>query len=137
MKTLINDNFQEVKVSDADYKVAQDALKNDGISLSVYDVYGTKQSIHLLYSFPAEKPKPVKVESVQQLKELSIESTEFFINLGGIRSSKLIRYDEGEKQFYIFNYIDDTDNTLTEEQLMNTSETNIGEAITNGNFYKD
>ena len=37
--------------------------------------------------------------------------------------------------YYVYNYVDDTENSFTEEELFDSSKTIIGEAITSGNFY--
>jgi hypothetical protein len=52
---------------------------------------------------------------------------------GGARSSKDI-YKENNI-YYVYNYVDDTENSFTEEELFDPSKTIIGEAITSGNFY--
>ena len=51
---------------------------------------------------------------------------------GYLRSSKRIVWDEEDKRFFIFNYIDDTEQELTEAQLMDRDYTNIGYAMTRG-----
>lgn len=65
------------------------------------------------------------------------EGHDFFINLGGIRSSKGIRLIKTKKgiayHFVILNEIDGTIQTLTLKQLYIQS--NIGQAIDAGNFY--
>lgn len=73
-----------------------------------------------------------QVTSIDQLKELSEETSDFCIVLNfGLKSSKTILYD-GEL-FYIFNDIDDSETELTEAEL---TESIIGEAINKGSFYK-
>jgi hypothetical protein len=74
----------------------------------------------------------------QLKKEARFEqNAEFFILLNGnLRSSKRIVWEEGENQFLIINYIDDSEQELTEEQLMDTSYTNIGLAMTKGALFK-
>jgi len=69
------------------------------------------------------------IESVEQLKEACAgQNADVSIILnGGLRSSKVIQYD-GDV-FHILNEIDDSEQELTEEQLMDTSRTFIGEAI--------
>ena len=71
-----------------------------------------------------------KVKSLNHLKKIlnDGETRNFFIQLNfGLRSSKSISYD-GEN-FYVFNWIDSTEEEFTEEQLMNEEYTNIGRAI--------
>lgn len=79
-----------------------------------------------------------QVKSMDQLKSILAdgETKEFFILLnGGLRSSKTISYD-GDNTFYVLNEIDDTEQVLTEQELMNNDLTNIGKAINNGAFYQ-
>lgn len=71
------------------------------------------------------------IQSIDQLKTLAnrIEPLECFILIGGcLKSSKLISYD-GNDCFYIFNYIDDSEQYLTTKQLVDPHYSNIGEAI--------
>lgn len=71
------------------------------------------------------------VKSVQHLKEL-IDKEYFDYALllnGGAFSHKTIGYDELTKKFTITNHIDDTDQELTEEEILDDSLTNIGKAI--------
>ena len=77
---------------------------------------------------------------MEQLKRESQgeQDVEFFILLNGnLRSSKRIIWDEAEKHFFIFNYIDDTGQELTEAQLTDRNYTNIGYAITRGALFKE
>lgn len=74
--------------------------------------------------------EPFVVKDIKELKELAKYGAEFYILLkGGIKSSKRIVWDEGIKKFYIANYIDDSDITLSEKQLSDKNYTNIGEAL--------
>jgi len=76
-----------------------------------------------------------KITSVEQLKSICTEETqEFFIWLGIARSSKSIAFDEDMNKFYIHNEIDDTEQFITPNELFTKS--NIGDAITGGNFWK-
>lgn len=75
-----------------------------------------------------------RISSIDDLMA-SLQSGEwhaFFINLGGMRSSKDIRLVK-PNHVIVFNNIDDTMQTLTLKQLSTRS--NIGQAITGGNFY--
>ena len=75
------------------------------------------------------------IKTVIELKELctELETVDCFIVLnGGARSSKDIQYENN--CFKIFNHIDDTEQSLTEEELYTHS--NIGEAIDKQTFYK-
>ena len=66
------------------------------------------------------------------------QDVEFFILLKGyLRSSKRIVWEEGEKKFFIINFIDETEQELTEAQLMDRDYTNIGFAMTKGALFKD
>ena len=80
--------------------------------------------------------KPTKISSIELLDEaLDNDIHEFFIALGAGRSSKDIYHGEEEGFYEIYNYIDDTEQVLTKEQLMDEEYTNIGKAIKNGCFY--
>lgn len=72
-----------------------------------------------------------KVKTIEHLKELIKQGKrEYSIVLnGGIKSSKYIGYGQKQKRFYIFNYVDDSEQVLTEKQIMNPKITNIGKAI--------
>ena len=77
---------------------------------------------------------------MEQLKRESQgeQDVEFFILLNGnLRSSKRIVWDEEDRRFYIINFIDDTEQELTEAQLMDREYTNIGYAMTKGALFKD
>ena len=79
-----------------------------------------------------------KVKSLGHLKDILNDGgmRDFFIQLNfGLRSSKSISYD-GEK-FWVFNYIDDTEQVLTDEQIMDDDYTNIGKAIRCGALFLD
>ena len=83
---------------------------------------------------------PKQITNMEQLKKEAMEEddADFFILLRGyLRSSKRIIWDEGDKHFFIFNYIDDTEQVLTEAQLMDREYTNIGYAMTKGALFKD
>lgn len=77
-----------------------------------------------------------KVESVAHLREMvQAGHHDYFIALNfGMRSSKTVDVDEDGK-FYIVNEIDDTEDVLTEEDLMDERMTNVGKAIILGAFY--
>ena len=81
-----------------------------------------------------------QIKSMEQLKKeaQSEQDAEFFILLHcNLRSSKRIIWEEEGKRFFIFNYIDDTEQVLTEAQLMDRDYTNIGYAMTRGALFKD
>lgn len=80
----------------------------------------------------------IKVKSVKHLHKLVNQGkTDYFIQLnGGLRSSKFI--NEGEnKDFFVLNQIDDTEQELSDTDIMDKNQTNIGEAITKGAFWCD
>ena len=83
---------------------------------------------------------PKRITSLDELKREAQgeQDVVFFILLtGNLRSSKRIVWDEEDKRFYIFNYLDDTEQTLTEAQLMDRDYTNIGYAMTRWALFKD
>ena len=75
------------------------------------------------------------IKDLDKLLETSENhSLECFVALnGGARSSKDV-YKENNI-YYVYNYVDDTENSFTEEELFDSSKTIIGDAITSGNFY--
>ena len=77
------------------------------------------------------------IKSLEELDNiLTDESQDFFITLNGrARSSKSIFKNE-DGSYNILNEIDDSEQTLTKEQLFDTSLTNIGDAIIKNSFYK-
>ena len=83
---------------------------------------------------------PKQITSMEQLKKEARgeQDVEFFILLKGyLRSSKRIMWDEEEERFFIINFIDETEQELSEAQLMDRDYTNIGYAMTNGALFKD
>jgi len=85
-----------------------------------------------------QETKDRRIKTVEQLKELAKKGMECFVLLnGGLRSSKYIRYDPDDNSFYVFNYIDDSEQTLTESQILNSEYTNIGEAMNKGALIMD
>ncbi len=77
----------------------------------------------------------IQIKTVDKLKDLSKNGIECFILLsGGLRSSKYIRYDKDKKSFYVFNYIDGTDQLLTQKQLLDRQYCNISEAMEKGSL---
>ena len=80
---------------------------------------------------------PTGIASMKQLKAEAEQGAEFFILLNhGLRSSKDIVWDGDAKRFHIFNHIDQTEQHLTERQLMARGYTNIGYAMKNGALFK-
>jgi len=76
--------------------------------------------------------KYLKINSIEELKQN--KTTEYFISFGIARSTKYITYFEDEKIFSIYNLIDDTEEELTEEELLKS---NIGVAIEKNAFYAE
>jgi len=80
----------------------------------------------------------LKINSMEELKKKSEGGAEFFILLRyNLRSSKWIVWDEEATQFYVTNLIDGTEQSLTEDQIMNREYTNIGYAMTKGALFMD
>ena len=85
-----------------------------------------------------QKPKDRRIRTIAQLKKLAEEGMECFILLnGGLRSSKFISYNPDDNSFYIFNYIDDSEQELTESQILDKSFSNIAEAMEKGALIRD
>lgn len=76
-----------------------------------------------------------KVNNLDHLRELIQQGQHhFFIGLtSGIRSSKYIEL--AGDQFVVFNDIDGSEDTFTDEEIMDERYTNIGKAISLGRFY--
>jgi len=80
---------------------------------------------------------PTRITSIEQLKTESEQGAEFFILLNhGLRSSKDIVWDAQSKRFHVFNHIDQTEQHLTERQVLDESFTNIGYAMKKGALFK-
>ena len=60
----------------------------------------------------------------------------FLLN-GGLRSSKHIRYYPDDNSFYVLNLIDDSEQELTESQILDSAYSNIGEAMKKGALIMD
>lgn len=87
-----------------------------------------------------QKTKDKRIKTIDQLKELAQDENglDCFILLnGGLRSSKHIRYDQKEKRFFVINLIDDSEQELTESQLLDKEYSNIGEAMQKGSLIID
>ena len=83
---------------------------------------------------------PKQITNMEQLKKEARgeQDVEFFILLRGyLRSSKRIVWEEDEKKFFIINFIDDSEQELTEAQIMDEGYTNIGYAMAQGALFKD
>jgi len=85
-----------------------------------------------------QKIKNRRIRTIEQLKEPAKNGLECFILLnGGLRSSKYIRFHPEDNSFYVLNYIDDTEQQLTESQILDSEYTNIGEAMEKGALITD
>jgi hypothetical protein len=86
-----------------------------------------------------QKNKDKRIRTIEQLKELAKKGgLECYILLnGGMRSSKYIRYYPDENSFYVLNYIDDSEQELTEAQILDSAYSNIGEAMEKGALIMD
>jgi len=85
-----------------------------------------------------QKTKDRRIRKIEQLKELAKDGLDCFILLnGGLRSSKHIRYYPDDNSFYVLNLIDDSEQKLTEAQILDSSYTNISEAMKKGALIMD
>jgi len=79
-----------------------------------------------------------RIKTIEQLKELAKNGMDCFILLnGGLKSSKHIRYYPDDNSFYVLNLIDESEQELTEAQILDSSYTNIGEAMRKGALIMD
>jgi hypothetical protein len=70
------------------------------------------------------------IKTIEELKQRSLSGVEVSILLdGGFRSSKYIRYFQEDSTFEVINYIDDSEEYLTESEIMHENITNIGKAM--------
>ncbi len=87
-----------------------------------------------------QETKDKRIRTIEQLKELAKRESglDCFILLnGGLRSSKHIRYYPDDNSFYVLNLIDDSEQELTEAQILDSAYSNIGEAIEKGALIMD
>ena len=85
-----------------------------------------------------QKTKDRRIKTIEQLKELAKNGLDCFILLnGGLRSSKHIRYYSDDNSFYVLNLIDDSEQELTESQILDSAYSNIGEAMKKGALIMD
>ena len=85
-----------------------------------------------------QKNKDRQIITIDQLKELATKGLDCFILLnGGLRSSKHIRFYPDDNSFYVLNLIDDSEQILTEAQILDSEYTNIGEAMRKGALIMD
>ncbi len=86
-----------------------------------------------------QENKDRRITTIQQLKELAKDDGQdcYILLNGGLRSSKHIRYFPDDNSFYVFNLIDDSEQELTEAQILDSGYSNIGEAMKKGALIKD
>ncbi len=87
-----------------------------------------------------QKNKDKRIRTIEHLKELARGESglDCYILLnGGLRSSKHIRYYPDDNSFYVLNLIDDSEQELTEVQILDGDYSNIGEAMKKGALIKD
>ena len=85
-----------------------------------------------------QQTKDRRIRTIEQLKELAKKGLDCFILLnGGLRSSKHIRYYPDDNSFFVLNLIDDSEQELTESQILDSAYSNIGEAMQKGALIMD
>jgi hypothetical protein len=81
-----------------------------------------------------------RIRTIGQLKELAKDESGLncFILLNGcLRSSKYIRYYPEDNSFFVLNLIDDSEQELTESQILDDTYSNIGQAMKKGCLIMD
>ncbi len=77
-----------------------------------------------------------RIQTLEELKAESRDGAEFFILLNfHLRSSKWIKWEEETQVFIIHNYIDESEQVLSETEIMDEGLTNIGRAMKLGAFF--
>lgn len=78
-----------------------------------------------------------QIKNIEELrKQIDKGNHEFYISLGPIRSSKFIdRSKYNADHFYVYNESDNSEQTLTEAQMLDRGYTNIGHAMKRGAFF--
>ena len=87
-----------------------------------------------------QETKDKRIRTIEQLKELAKDKNglDCFILLnGGLRSSKHIRHWPDDNSFFMLNLIDDSEQELTESQILDSAYSNIGEAMKKGALIMD
>ena len=85
-----------------------------------------------------QETKDRRIKTIAQLKELAKNGLDCFILLnGGLRSSKHIKYYPDDNSFYVLNLIDNSEQELTEAQILDSDYSNIGEAMEKGALIMD
>jgi hypothetical protein len=81
-----------------------------------------------------------RIRTIGQLKELAKDESGLncFILLNEcLRSSKFIRYYPEDNRFFVLNLIDDSQQELTESQILDGAYSNIGQAMKKGCLMMD
>ena len=84
--------------------------------------------------------KDKRITTIKQLKELAKAKggLDCYILLnGGIRSSRHIKYCPGDNSFLVLNLSDESEQELTETQILDSGCSNIGEAMNKRCLIKD
>ena len=87
-----------------------------------------------------QETKDKQIRTIKQLKELAKTDNglDCYILLnGGLKSSKHIRYWPDDNSFFVLNLIDDSEQELTESQILDSAYSNIGEAMKKGCLIMD
>ena len=85
-----------------------------------------------------QKTKDKRIKTIGQLKKLAKDGLDCYILLnGGFRSSKHIRYYSKSNSFVVLNLIDDSEQKLSERQILDSAYCNIGEAMKKGALIMD
>ena len=87
-----------------------------------------------------QKTNDNRITTIEQLKELAKDESglDCFILLNGcMRSSKHIRYYPDDNSFFVLNLIDDSQQELTESQILDGAYSNIGQAMKKGSLIMD
>lgn len=81
--------------------------------------------------------KPQRVDSITHLRQILTKGEgEFFVLLNKyVKTTKTIYYDDDTGKYHVENRIGDSDQELTEEEIMSEEHTIIGKAITKGAFF--
>jgi len=76
-----------------------------------------------------------RINTIEELKKRGLRGVEVSILLnGGFRSSKYIRYFPEDNTFEVIHYIDGSEEYLTESEIMDEKNTNIGKALRLGSM---
>jgi hypothetical protein len=87
-----------------------------------------------------QETKDKRIRTIKQLKELSTADNGlgcYILLNGGLKSSKHIRYYPDDNSFFVLNLIDDSEQELTEGQILDGAYSNIGEAMKKGALIMD